>query len=69
MKILGISGTVMLHLDRYEALALANVLSSNKTLRQTAFERHEALFAEIVRQFDLCLEMQHEHLGEKGKLK
>jgi hypothetical protein len=51
MKILGVANTIMLHLERDEAIALINVLddSNGEALVKIAREGHRALFAEIVR--------------------
>ncbi len=57
MKILGISGSVMLHLERDEAIALVNMIDPNNSeaLRKMAHDRHGTLLSEIVRQIDICL--------------
>jgi hypothetical protein len=57
MKILGIAGTVMLHLDRDEATVLVNMIDPNNAepLRKMVQDKHRELLAEIVRQIDICL--------------
>jgi len=57
MKILGINDTIMLHLERDEAIHLANVLDPDRSNwhEKTARTKGDALFREIVRQIDTCL--------------
>lgn len=57
MKILRVAGTIMLHLERDEAIHVANILdpSNSDALRKLARSKADPLFAEIVRQIDICL--------------
>jgi hypothetical protein len=60
MKILGISGNVMLHLERDEAIAFLNMIDPNNSemLKQMARDKHGTLLSEIVRQIDICLNLE-----------
>jgi len=57
MKILMVADSIMLHLERGEATALAHVLDSHNSEANKDRARLEygVTFAEIVRQIDICL--------------
>jgi len=55
MKILMVADSIMLHLERDEAIALVNILTLDKSKIRSSPQEHSNLISEIVRQIDICL--------------
>jgi hypothetical protein len=57
MKILMVNDSIMLHLTKAEATAVAHMLDINASSdnQGRAYREHGPMLAEIVRQIDICL--------------